>query len=106
MASTNCPTTWESDGSLLLLRTENWRKDLVGSTAAIETTVVPEPLLETVPFWIPLSRASVAVGAHGLIVEVHHKPDEALSDGAQSLYPEQFEALSKWAGSVHKLLKT
>ncbi len=55
---------------------------------------------------IPLSRASVAVGAHGLIVEVHHKPDEALSDGAQSLYPEQFEALSKWAESVHKLLKT
>ena len=54
---------------------------------------------------IPLSRASVAVGAHGLIVEVHHKPDEALSDGAQSLYPEQFDALSKWAGSVHKLLK-
>ncbi len=54
---------------------------------------------------IPLSRASVAVGAHGLIVEVHHKPDEALSDGAQSLYPEQFEALAKWAGSVHALLK-
>ncbi len=54
---------------------------------------------------IPLSRASVAVGAHGLIVEVHHKPDEALSDGAQSLYPEQFVALAKWAGSVHELLK-
>jgi len=54
---------------------------------------------------IPLSRASVAVGAHGLIVEVHHKPDEALSDGGQSLYPEQFEALAKWAGSVHELLK-
>ena len=54
---------------------------------------------------IPLSRASVAVGAHGLIVEVHHKPDEALSDGAQSLYPEQFKALAEWAGSVHALLK-
>jgi 3-deoxy-7-phosphoheptulonate synthase len=54
---------------------------------------------------IPLSRASVAVGAHGLIVEVHHKPDEALSDGAQSLYPEQFEALAKWAVKVHGLLK-
>ncbi|MEJ2158183.1 MAG: 3-deoxy-7-phosphoheptulonate synthase [Desulfobacteraceae bacterium] len=53
---------------------------------------------------IPLSRASVAVGAHGLIVEVHHKPDEALSDGAQSLYPEQFETLAKWAVSVHGLL--
>lgn len=42
---------------------------------------------------IPLSRAAVAVGAHGLMVEVHHNPDEALSDGAQSLYPEQFEIL-------------
>jgi 3-deoxy-7-phosphoheptulonate synthase len=54
---------------------------------------------------IPLSRASVAVGAHGLIVEVHHAPEEALSDGAQSLYPKQFEDLVQWAGSVHGLLK-
>ncbi len=42
---------------------------------------------------IPLSRAAVAVGAHGLMVEVHHAPEEALSDGAQSLYPEGFEML-------------
>ena len=42
---------------------------------------------------IPLSRAAVAVGAHGLMVEVHHAPEEALSDGAQSLYPKQFEML-------------
>src|SRR5215468_1359018 len=41
----------------------------------------------------PLSRASVAVGADGLIVEVHNQPDKALSDGMQSLYPEQFEDL-------------
>jgi 3-deoxy-7-phosphoheptulonate synthase len=41
----------------------------------------------------PLSRASVAVGADGLIVEVHNQPDKALSDGMQSLYPEQFEEL-------------
>jgi 3-deoxy-7-phosphoheptulonate synthase len=41
----------------------------------------------------PLSRAAVAVGADGLIVEVHHDPDKALSDGIQSLYPEQFEEL-------------
>ncbi len=44
---------------------------------------------------IPLSRAAVAVGSHGLMVEVHHKPEEALSDGAQSLYPEQFEVLCR-----------
>ncbi|MFY9673494.1 MAG: 3-deoxy-7-phosphoheptulonate synthase [Terriglobales bacterium] len=41
----------------------------------------------------PLSRAAVAVGADGLIIEVHHDPDRALSDGMQSLYPDQFEAL-------------
>ena len=41
----------------------------------------------------PLSRASVAVGADGLIVEVHNQPDKALSDGPQSLYPEQFVEL-------------
>ena len=41
----------------------------------------------------PLSRASVAVGADGLIVEVHNQPDKALSDGMQSLYPDQFDDL-------------
>jgi 3-deoxy-7-phosphoheptulonate synthase len=43
----------------------------------------------------PLSRAAVAVGADGLMVEVHHKPDEALSDGPQSLFPDQFDELMK-----------
>jgi 3-deoxy-7-phosphoheptulonate synthase len=42
---------------------------------------------------IPLSRAAIAVGADGLIVEVHTDPDHALSDGQQSLFPEQFEQL-------------
>lgn len=41
----------------------------------------------------PLSRAAVAVGADGLLVEVHHRPDEALSDGPQSLFPDQFDEL-------------
>ncbi len=41
----------------------------------------------------PLSRAAVAVGADGLMVEVHCDPDHALSDGAQSLYPDQFDDL-------------
>jgi 3-deoxy-7-phosphoheptulonate synthase len=39
---------------------------------------------------IPLARAAVAAGADGLLVEVHPKPEQALSDGAQSLYPIQF----------------
>jgi len=41
----------------------------------------------------PLARAAVAVGADGLMVEVHNDPDKALSDGMQSLYPDQFDAL-------------
>ena len=41
----------------------------------------------------PMSRAAIAAGADGITVEVHHCPDEALCDGAQSLYPEQFEQL-------------
>ncbi|WRS28468.1 3-deoxy-7-phosphoheptulonate synthase [Oscillospiraceae bacterium MB08-C2-2] len=41
----------------------------------------------------PLARAAVAVGADGLIVEVHNDPEHALSDGAQSLRPTDFEAL-------------
>ncbi len=41
----------------------------------------------------PMARASVAAGADALLIEVHHDPDKALSDGAQSLYPEQFAQL-------------
>ena len=42
---------------------------------------------------IPMARAAVAAGADGLMVEVHPNPDRALSDGAQSLHPPQFEEL-------------
>ena len=41
----------------------------------------------------PMARASIAAGADGLMIEVHHDPDHALSDGAQSLYPDQFREL-------------
>src|SRR5215211_5164195 len=41
----------------------------------------------------PMARAAVAAGADGILVEVHPAPDRALSDGAQSLYPEQFARL-------------
>jgi 3-deoxy-7-phosphoheptulonate synthase len=43
----------------------------------------------------PLSRAAVAVGADGLMVEVHNQPDQAMSDGPQSLFPDQFDELMK-----------
>jgi 3-deoxy-7-phosphoheptulonate synthase len=55
---------------------------------------------------LPLARAAVAVGADGLIVEVHHEPDKALSDGAQSIFPEQFVQLidecSQIAAVLHR----
>src|ERR1700740_21365 len=43
---------------------------------------------------LPLSRAAVAVGADGLLIEVHHEPDKALSDGMQSILPEEFAELA------------
>ena len=41
----------------------------------------------------PMARASLAAGADALLIEVHHDPEKALSDGAQSLYPQQFAEL-------------
>ena len=41
----------------------------------------------------PMARASLAAGADVLLIEVHRDPDKALSDGAQSLYPDQFSEL-------------
>ena len=41
----------------------------------------------------PMALAIVAAGAHGITVEVHNHPEKALSDGPQSLYPQQFEKL-------------
>jgi 3-deoxy-7-phosphoheptulonate synthase len=52
----------------------------------------------------PLSRAAIAVGADGLIVEVHHDPDRALSDGMQSLFPDQFDALMVQVGQIAAVL--
>jgi 3-deoxy-7-phosphoheptulonate synthase len=50
----------------------------------------------------PIAKAAVAVGADGLIIEVHPNPEEAYSDGAQSLLPGQFEELMGW---VRKLVQ-
>jgi 3-deoxy-7-phosphoheptulonate synthase len=50
-------------------------------------------------------RAAVAVESHGIIVEVHHDPGKALSDGAQSLYPEQFEQLCIQVKTIYNSLK-
>ncbi len=53
---------------------------------------------------IPLARAAVAVGADGLIVEVHPDPDRAASDGYQSLFPQQFETLVEQASAIAGVL--
>lgn len=56
----------------------------------------------------PMARAAVAAGADGLMVEVHHDPEQAKSDGPQSLFPEQFEELMgqlrQIAGAIGKTI--
>jgi 3-deoxy-7-phosphoheptulonate synthase len=53
---------------------------------------------------LPLSRASVAVGADGILVEVHHDPSKALSDGPQSILPEEFAQLIHEAREIAAVL--
>jgi 3-deoxy-7-phosphoheptulonate synthase len=54
---------------------------------------------------VPLGLAAAAAGADGLIVEVHHCPDQALCDGAQSLYPNQLETLCSLSAKISGLCK-
>jgi 3-deoxy-7-phosphoheptulonate synthase len=52
----------------------------------------------------PLARAGVAVGADGLIIEVHDQPERALCDGAQALTPEQYEHLVQEVRAIHEVI--
>ena len=52
----------------------------------------------------PLARAGVAVGADGLMVEVHTRPDEALSDGAQALTLDEYEQMVREVRAIHKVI--
>ena len=52
----------------------------------------------------PMARAAIAAGADGLIIEVHHDPDHALSDGAQSLYPKQYQELVEQIRTIAAVL--
>ena len=52
----------------------------------------------------PLARAGVAVGADGIMVEVHARPDEALSDGAQALTLEEFEQMAHELKAIHDVI--
>ena len=53
---------------------------------------------------LPMSRASIAAGADGVLIEVHHKPEEALSDGPQALLPEAFEQLVREVDAIAQVL--
>jgi 3-deoxy-7-phosphoheptulonate synthase len=53
---------------------------------------------------LPLSRAAVAVGADGLLVEVHHQPEKALSDGIQSILPDEFAELHSEVKQIANVL--
>ena len=50
-----------------------------------------------------MAKAAVAVGADGLIIEVHPKPEDAYSDGAQSLQPGEFDVLMDWVKKLVQL---
>ncbi|HXM98737.1 MAG TPA: 3-deoxy-7-phosphoheptulonate synthase [Candidatus Dormibacteraeota bacterium] len=54
---------------------------------------------------LPLARAAVAAGADGLLVEVHHEPEKALSDGMQSLLPEDFAVLAEQVRQIAAVLR-
>jgi 3-deoxy-7-phosphoheptulonate synthase len=56
------------------------------------------------PYVIPIARAAVAAGADGIMVEVHDKPEEAKSDGPQSLFPDQFSELVKQIRIIAKAI--
>jgi 3-deoxy-7-phosphoheptulonate synthase len=54
---------------------------------------------------LPLARSAVAVGADGLLIEVHPEPEKALSDGIQSLKPERFYQLMREVKALHKTMR-
>jgi len=53
---------------------------------------------------LPMSRAAIAVGADGLLIEVHHKPEEALSDGPQAILPDAFGELVREVDAIARVL--
>jgi 3-deoxy-7-phosphoheptulonate synthase len=53
---------------------------------------------------LPLSRAAIAVGADGLLVEVHHEPEKALSDGIQSIVPSEYAELMREVQQIAQVL--
>jgi len=53
---------------------------------------------------LPMARAAIAAGADGLLVEMHPNPERAMSDGAQSLYPDQFERMMRDVSAIAEVI--
>jgi 3-deoxy-7-phosphoheptulonate synthase len=53
---------------------------------------------------LPMARAAIAAGADGILVEVHHQPEKALSDGPQSIYPAQFVRMMDEIGQIAPII--
>src|SRR4051794_41659164 len=52
----------------------------------------------------PMSRAAIAAGADGVLIEVHHKPEEALSDGPQAILPEAFAQIVRECDAIARVV--
>jgi len=66
---------------------------VIKSMSHLPVIVDPSHAVGHWQYVLPLSKAAAAVGADGLMIEVHVRPDEAFSDGLQSLKPEKFREL-------------
>ena len=77
---------------------------VIKSMSHLPIVVDPSHAVGKAQYVLPLSRASVAAGADGLIIEVHPNPINALSDAAQQLTPEDFDILCKEISDIAPLL--
>ncbi|MDW7672931.1 MAG: 3-deoxy-7-phosphoheptulonate synthase [Bacillota bacterium] len=77
---------------------------LIKQTSHLPVIVDPSHATGTWKLVAPMSKGSLAVGADGLMIEVHPNPPEALCDGSQSLTPENFNKLMQELQSMHSLL--
>jgi 3-deoxy-7-phosphoheptulonate synthase len=77
---------------------------LVKSLTHLPVAVDPTHATGKKPLIMPMSRASVAAGADAILIEVHPKPEEALSDGDQSLLPSEYKELVKETAKIAKAI--
>ena len=77
---------------------------LVKSLTHLPVAVDPSHGTGKKPLITPMSRAAVAAGADAILIEVHPKPEEALSDGDQSLVPAEYNELVKECAKIAKAI--